>query len=122
MRLPALLLAALALPAAAGERTGADVYAATCSACHASGALGAPKFADRARWKKLLREGLDDLVPSALAGVRKIPAKGGDPQLSDGEVARAVIFMANAGGGRYAEPTPADLRRWRRQADSRRKH
>ena len=61
------------------------------------------------------------LVPAALAGVRKMPAKGGNPELSDLEVARAVIHMANAGGGRFAEPTSTDLARWRQKADKRRK-
>ena len=66
-----------------------------------------------------MREGLNDLVPAALAGVRKMPAKGGNPDLSDLEVARAVIHMANAGGGRFAEPSSADLARWRQKADKR---
>jgi hypothetical protein len=48
-----------------------------------------------------------------------MPARGGNPALSDGEVAGAVIHMANAGGGRFAEPTPADLARWRQKADRR---
>ena len=64
-------------------------------------------------------EGLNDLVPAALAGIRKMPAKGGKPELSDGEVAAAVIYMANAGGGKFAEPSADDLARWRQKADRR---
>ncbi len=113
------LLAGLALPALAQEKSGTDVYDAVCSECHGSGKLDAPRLGDRKRWGKLVREGLDDLVPAALRGIRKMPALGGNPQLSDLEVARAVVFMANAGGGKFAEPTAADAARWRQKAGAR---
>jgi len=122
MRLLPILFLAFSLPLAAEEKTGAEVYQATCHECHAAGQLNAPRYGDGKAWGKLVREGLNDLVPSALAGLRKMPAKGGNPALSDLEVARAVIFMANAGGGKFADPTPADVERWRRKADARRKH
>jgi len=118
MRLLLLMLAALALPAAAQEMSGAEVYDLTCRECHSTGKLNAPKLGDRGRWKKLVREGLDDLVPAALHGLRQMPAKGGNPALSDLEVARAVVFMANAGGGKFAEPTPAKIEQWRKKADA----
>lgn len=121
MRPIILLLASLALPAFAAERSGAEVYESTCSECHAKGKHHAPIFGNAKQWNKLVREGLNDLVPAALAGLRKMPAKGGNPDLSDLEVARAVIHMANAGGGRFAEPSSADLARWRQKADKRRK-
>ena len=117
-RLPALLLC-LALPAFAAEKTGSEVYQETCIECHGSGKFNAPLFGNARQWHKLVREGLNDLVPSALAGIRKMPAKGGNPALSDLEVARAVIHMANAGGGRFAEPSAEDLVRWRQKADKR---
>lgn len=112
-------LASLALPALAQEKSGADVYETVCSECHGSGKLDAPRLGDRKRWGKLVREGLDDLVPAALRGIRKMPALGGNPQLSDLEVARAVVFMANAGGGKFPEPTVADAARWRQKAGAR---
>ena len=92
MRLLILALAAFTLPAGADEMSGAEVYASTCHECHAGGKDNAPKFGDASRWKKLIREGLDDIVPEALHGVRKMPAKGGNPNLSDLEVARGVII------------------------------
>jgi cytochrome c5 len=119
MRLIALLLATLCLPAGAQEKSGAEVYNSTCSQCHSDGKDGAPIFGNHKQWCKLVREGLNELVPTALVGIRKMPARGGNPALSDGEVAGAVIHMANAGGGRFAEPTPADLARWRQKADRR---
>jgi cytochrome c5 len=110
-----------ALPVAAGDRSGAETYAETCRECHGDGKLNAPVFGNRQQWAKLVREGLNELVPTALAGIRQMPPKGGNPSLSDMEVARAVIHMANAGGGRFAEPTAADIQRWRKKADARRK-
>lgn len=109
------------LPAIAADRTGEEVFAQTCQECHRDGKLNAPVFGNRQQWAKLVREGLNDLVPAALAGIRQMPPKGGKPELSDMEVARAVVYMANAGGGRFTEPTPADVQRWRKKADARRK-
>jgi cytochrome c5 len=114
-------LSAALLPAHAADRSGAEVYAETCAACHASGKDNAPKFGDTARWGKLVREGLDDLVPAAMRGIRKMPAMGGNPQLSDLELARAVVHLTNAGGGRFPEPTAADAERWRKKAEARKK-
>lgn len=119
MRLFALLLALLCLPAVAQEKTGAEVYEGTCIRCHGEGKDGAPIFGNGKQWGKLVKEGLNDLVPTALTGIRKMPTRGGNPDLSDGEVARAVVHMANAGGGNFAEPTPADIARWRQKADRR---
>ena len=118
MRPLLLMLAAFTLPASAQEMTGAEVYDLTCRECHSSGKLNAPKLGDLRSWKKLLREGLDDLVPAALSGIRHMPAKGGNPALSDLEVARAVVFMANAGGGKFGQPTPAKVEQWRKKADA----
>jgi cytochrome c5 len=124
MRFSNLFLATLlvaAQAAVAQDRSGAQVYESTCSECHANGKLNAPKLGDTKRWGKLVREGLDELVPASLRGIRKMPAKGGNPDLSDIEVARAVVHMANAGGGKFAEPSATDAERWRKKADARRK-
>jgi cytochrome c5 len=121
----AILLASLVglpLSAFAQEKTGAEVYETVCSECHGTGKHDAPMFGDRKRWGKLVREGLNDLVPAALRGVRKMPAMGGNPALSDLEVARGVVHMANAGGGKFPEPTAADAARWRKKADAAKKH
>jgi mono/diheme cytochrome c family protein len=120
MRLLPFLLFVFCLSATADDQSGAEVYASTCHECHASGKHQAPRYGDAKTWRKLVREGLDDLVPAALGGLRKMPAKGGNAALSDLEVARGVIFMANAGGGKFAEPSAADVARWRRKADARR--
>ena len=119
--LPAFLIFA-ALPVFAEGLSGEQVYNSTCVECHGTGKDKAPIFGNKKAWGKLVREGLDDLVPAALRGVRKMPAKGGNTALSDLEVARAVVYMANAGGGKFAEPSVDDAARWRAKADRKKKH
>lgn len=118
MRIACLVLAALSAPVMAGEMSGAEVYQSTCSLCHSDGKLNAPKFGDKKQWKKLVAEGLNDLVPMSLKGIRAMPPKGGNPALSDLEVARGVVHMANASGGKFPQPTATDALRWRKIADT----
>jgi len=83
------------------EKTGEAVYTEVCSACHASGALNAPKFGDKAAWGKRNAQGFDTLVKNAINGIRAMPARGGNPELSDIEMSRAVAHMANASGANF---------------------
>ena len=87
-----------------GQRTGKQVTEAVCAACHATGALNAPKIGDKAAWAPHLKEGLAHLTQMAIKGVRQMPPRGGDPQLSDAEVERAVAYMANQSGASFKEP------------------
>jgi len=106
------VLMVLATPAGAKESgdddrdrgTGQQVYEKVCVACHGTGALNAPKFGDANAWKKLIAEGQHALVRSAIKGIRQMPARGGNPGLSDKEVERAVVYMANAAGARFKDP------------------
>lgn len=83
---------------------GTDVYKSVCAACHDSGAAGAPKTGDVAGWAARLGKGYDTLVKHAVQGIGAMPAKGGNPDLDDIEVARAVVFMANESGAKFKEP------------------
>lgn len=85
-------------------QTGEAVYTSTCAACHGTGAAGAPKFGDAAAWGPRIKQGYDTLVQHALQGFRAMPAKGGNPDLDNIEVARAVAYMANKGGASFKEP------------------
>ncbi len=85
-------------------KAGADVYNAACAACHNAGAAGAPKFGDAGAWGGRLKQGYDTLVSHAIKGIRGMPAKGGNPDLNDIEVARAVVHMANSAGASFKEP------------------
>jgi cytochrome c5 len=80
------------------------VYTAVCSACHASGAAGSPKFGDAGAWSARIAQGYDTLLKHAIEGIRAMPAKGGNPDLDNVEVARAVVYMANKGGASFKEP------------------
>jgi cytochrome c5 len=84
---------------------GDAVYTANCAACHTSGAAGAPKLGDAAGWAARIGQGYDTLVKHAVEGIRAMPAKGGNPDLDDVEVARAVVYMANSAGGKFKEPS-----------------
>jgi cytochrome c5 len=87
----------------AGPRTGEDVYKAQCTNCHGAGMLGAPKFGDAAAWGPRIGQGVDTLLTHALKGFNAMPAQGGG-DYSDLEVHRALVYMANAGGAKFAEP------------------
>ncbi len=84
-------------------QAGAAVYKAQCAACHDSGAAGAPKSGDEGAWASRIRQGFDALVLAALKGKGAMPAQaGGD--FDDVEIARAVAYLANTAGGKFAEP------------------
>lgn len=90
-------------------QAGDAVYNTTCAACHGTGAAGAPKMGDAGAWGARLAQGYDTLVQHAVNGIRAMPAKGGNTALSDLEVARAVVFMANQSGAKFQEPAaPAE--------------
>ncbi len=84
-------------------RSGEQVYAAQCSACHAAGVAGAPKFGDAATWGPRIKTGYEALLASALKGKGAMPAQGGG-DASDLEIGRAAVHMANQAGGKLAEP------------------
>lgn len=87
-------------------KTGEEVYQQVCTACHAQGVAGAPKTGDKAAWAPFIKEGLAALVKEAIAGVKGMPPRGGDPNLSDYEVARAVAYLVNQAGASFKEPPP----------------
>lgn len=89
--------------APAALRTGEQVFAAVCSACHTSGAAGAPKVGDQAAWAPRIKTGYEALLSSALKGKGAMPAQGGG-DFSDVEVARAVVHLANQAGAKFEEP------------------
>ncbi len=91
---------------AASMKTGEQVFAAQCSACHAAGAAGAPKFGDEAAWAPRIGQGYEALLTSALKGKGSMGAQGGG-DFTDFEIGRAVVYMANRGGAKLAEPAMA---------------
>jgi cytochrome c5 len=94
------------------ERSGKQVVDALCISCHGTGAGGAPKIGDRKARADRAAKGLSGLSSSALAGIRQMPAHGGNMTLTDVEVERAITYMVNQSGGKWTEsvsrvaPTP----------------
>ena len=84
-------------------KSGDEVFKAQCTTCHTAGVAGAPKVGDAAAWAPRLKSGFDTLLHSALKGKGAMGAQGGG-DFEDLEIARAVVYMANASGGKLAEP------------------
>lgn len=89
---------------AAGTRSGVQVYQSVCSACHDTGATGAPKSGDTSAWAPRIEKGLDALTQNAIQGIGAMPPRGGAQDLSDEEVRRAVAYLANTAGGNFTVP------------------
>ena len=89
--------------AAKEPRSGEEIYKSVCTACHSSGAAGAPKFGDKSDWAPRLKQGQKVLLDMAIKGKGAMPPRGGGSELSDLEVERAVIYMANQAGAKFKE-------------------
>jgi cytochrome c oxidase subunit 2 len=87
----------VAAAATGGKADGKATYDSTCTACHSTGAAGAPKLGDKAAWKPRLAQGMPALYNSALHGKGAMPPKGGNTALSDDAVKAAVDYLAAAG-------------------------
>ena len=84
-------------------KSGEEVYKAQCTTCHAAGVAGAPKFGDASAWAVRIKTGYDAVLTSALKGKGAMGAQGGG-DFEDTEIGRAVVYMANAAGGKFAVP------------------
>jgi cytochrome c5 len=96
-------------PAAApGARSGEAIVQATCAACHQAGVAKAPKLGDKNDWAAPIKQGVNAMVQSVIKGKGAMPPKAGDPSLTEEEIRRAVVHMANqAGAGLKAPAAPA---------------
>ncbi len=85
-------------------KTGEQIFSNVCAACHLSGIAGAPKLGDNSAWAGIIQAGYEIALKIAIEGKGAMPPKGGSLNLSDYEVARAVVYMANSAGGKFEEP------------------
>jgi cytochrome c5 len=87
-------------------KAGEEIYKAQCVACHGAGLAGAPKFADAGAWGARIATGYEALWNSALKGKGAMGAQGGG-DYDDIEIGRAVVYMTNAAGSKFAVPDRA---------------
>lgn len=96
---PAAAPAAAEAPKAAETASidGKSVYNKTCSMCHAAGVAGAPKPGDKENWAPRIAQGTETLYKHSIEGYTgnsgMMPARGGNPKLTDDEMKAAVDFM-----------------------------
>ena len=88
------------------QKSGEQVVNGICIACHGTGVLNSPKIGDSAAWGPRISQGYETLIKHAISGIRAMPARGGNADLSDTEVAGAVAYMANKSGASFKAPEP----------------
>jgi cytochrome c5 len=116
---PFIFIASLSPVFAAAAESGENTYKQVCATCHASGVLNAPKFGDKAQWAPLIAEGQVTLTAHAYVGVRAMPPKGGNPNLSVEGFSDAVAYMANKAGGNWKTPDAKTLAAINKEIESR---
>ena len=92
------------LPQLVNAQSGENTYKRVCISCHGAGVLNAPKFGDKAKWAPLIAEGQVTLTAHAYFGVRSMPPKGGNPNLSIEGFSDALVYMVNNSGGNWKTP------------------
>jgi cytochrome c5 len=79
-----------------GTLDGSVIYGQLCTGCHTSGAGGAPTM-DKAHWAARIAQGTETLHKHAIEGFTGsagvMPAKGGNPALTDEQVKATVDWM-----------------------------
>lgn len=88
-----ILMGAATTALAEDERSGEEVYSNNCTACHDSGAAGAPKIGDAESWGDRVDKGKETLYKNSINGIRAMPPKGTCSDCSDQEVKNAVDYM-----------------------------
>nr|WP_301011558.1 c-type cytochrome [Halomonas sp.] len=86
-----------AAPAAASNGgdsiDGAGIYNRICMACHETGAAGAPVRGDEAAWAERTEQGFATLLEHSINGIGAMPARGGNPNLSDEEMEASTAYL-----------------------------
>ncbi|MCB2427036.1 c-type cytochrome [Methylophaga pinxianii] len=95
-------------PAPAAEENGAEadaggddsvgkkVVTQVCAVCHSTGMMNSPKLASADDWAPRIEKGMDTLYNHAINGFNMMPARGGNPKLTDDEVKAAVDYMVSS--------------------------
>ena len=83
---------------------GENTFKQVCTSCHGTGILNSPKIGDKAKWAPLSAEGQVVITAHGYVGVRQMPAKGGNPNLSIEGFSDALVYMVNRSGGNWKSP------------------
>ena len=79
-----------------GTLDGGEIYGNLCAGCHTAGVAGAPTLT-QADWASRIAQGRDVLYTHAIEGFTGstgfMPARGGNPALSDEQVIASVDWM-----------------------------
>lgn len=87
-------------------KSGQEIYNSVCMACHATGVSNAPKLGDQAAWQERYAKGKDALMNSVFNGLNAMPPRGGNADLSDEELERAIDYMLAEAGIETASTEP----------------
>ncbi len=73
----------------------AQLYQASCFACHGTGVLEAPKLGDKAAWEPRIAQGNDVMMEHVIKGFNAMPPRGATT-LSDEQLAQIVDYMVKS--------------------------
>ena len=104
-----LLMVCAAVVTAPAWASGEGTYKAVCASCHGQAFPKAPQLGNKAQWAPLIREGQVTLTAHGYVGVRGMPAKGGQADLTLEAFAEAVNHMVNLSGGNWKTPDAKTL-------------
>lgn len=74
---------------------GEAIVTKVCALCHSTGMMESPKLGSADDWAPRIDKGIDTLYDHAINGFNMMPARGGNPSLSDDEVKAAVDYMVS---------------------------
>jgi cytochrome c5 len=114
-----LMMLALAFATSTAWATGEETFQQVCATCHAQGDKGSPKIGDVKAWNKLIKEGQANITADGYAGVRAMPARGSQPELSVADFSAAVVYMANQAGANWKEADEAMLKKIKARIEQR---
>lgn len=92
------------------ERDGKTVYEESCAVCHSTDHFlkEAPVYGDKKAWAEFIKEGQQFPVAHGWLGTRKMPKKGGDPDITLNEFINAVAYLGNSAGADWKEAKKLD--------------
>ena len=76
-------------------KPGQLAYEASCSACHASEAIGAPVLGNKKAWDKVLEKGIEQVYHNGINGINTMPPRGGT-DLTDDQMKEVIDYMINS--------------------------